>query len=149
MNSSPAGVLCRKGRTRSTEAWTAVRYVLVGAAAGVLYLAVALFLRASAGIGSQSASAVGVTAAAIFAYLGHHRLTFAVRGDHGRYAPRFFAMVAAGYLVSFVLIRLLVETRLIEYGPATLAIAAVNATLSYLANRLLVFRTARLATRLP
>ena len=147
MNSSPASAIRLKSRTRSTEVWTAVRYVVVGAAAGVLYLTVALFLRTGAGLGSQSASAVGVTAAAIFAYLGHHRLTFAVRGEHGRYAPRFFAMVAAGYLVSFVLIRLLVESGLTGYGPATLAIAGVNATLSYLVNRLLVFRRASRETR--
>ena len=103
------------------EALRTIRYVAVGGLAAILYAVVAVVLGQLTTIGPQLASAFGVTAAALFAYLGHHRLTFAVQGKHGRYLPRFLANVLLGYGVSFLLMRLLVgNNQHVQVGPRRL-----------------------------
>jgi len=134
-----------RGITRGAavaEAWLATRYAVVGGLAGLLYLVLAIVLERTAHIGPQAASALALTAAAAFAYVGHHTITFSADGRHGHYAPRFLTLALAAYGVSYLLIRLLVETHTAPYMIAALLVAVANAAISYLCNRLLVFRPA-------
>jgi putative flippase GtrA len=120
---------------------SAVRYATVGGVAGLIYLAIAL-LGESLGLPEQSASALGLSAAAATAYIGHHKITFAAHANHRSYLPRFLAVVLTGYCVSFVLLKLLAESDIVSYRVAILAIAGTNMVASYLANRMLVFHGA-------
>ena len=122
------------------EAWTAVRYAVVGASSALVYIGTAIVLERTARIGLQAASVLAYTVSAIFAYAGHHSVTFAADGRHYRYAPRFLALVIIGYTVSLLLPKLLVERHLTSYAVATLAVVFVNAVAGYLINRTLVFR---------
>ncbi len=120
----------------------ATRYAVVGGLAGLLYLTLSIALERTIRIGPQAASALGLTAASLFAYVGHHTVTFSADGRHGHYAPRFIALALAAYAVSFLLIRLLVETHATSYAVAALTVAAANAAVSYGCNRVLIFRPA-------
>lgn len=133
----------------SAEALRIVRYGAVGASAAALYFVVALLAGYWTNLGVQAASALGLSVAASFAYFGHHRLTFAAKGDHRRYVPRFLATVLPGYAVSFILMRLLVDTGWLPYATAVVAVGATNAALSYGVNRFLVFTPAGDTARDP
>jgi putative flippase GtrA len=67
-----------------------VRFGLVGAAATLAYLAVAIGLTESGTIiSAEIASSCGIVVGILVSYFGHHRITFGLRSDHPRYLPRF------------------------------------------------------------
>ncbi len=118
-----------------------LRFALVGVAATATYFAVALLLIGSrASFDPVLASALASGTAILVSYAGHHRYTFARKGRHGFYFPRFVAITGALFVLSTV--AMYVFTRMFPMDPRYVAgaITLCYPIASYVLNFLWVFK---------
>ncbi len=76
------------------------RFGIVGVMATLVHVGIAtLFERAFPGLG-QRANLTGYACGMLVSYLGHHRFTFALDGNHRAHVPRFLVVSFSGLAVS-------------------------------------------------
>jgi putative flippase GtrA len=115
------------------------KYCLVGLASLGLALGVLAGLHELAGVNYLVAYCVSFAASNIAGYLLNARFTFAVKSHHGG-AVRYAAVNAALLCVNTVAMKLLVDVLGMWYIAAAILLAALNAPVSFLAQRLITYR---------
>ena len=134
-----------------TSAWSAapapverilkvVRFGIVGIAATATYLAVAILLPAIGAASPATAALVASGVSVFVSYFGHHTFTFARKGRHDFYLPRFLlqwmVLTGAASLGTYVLTDILA----MNYRLAAVLVALAYAASSFVANNIGVFR---------
>lgn len=134
-----------------TPAWSAapapverilkiVRFGIVGVAATATYLAVAIALPAL-GVASPAVAALVASGVSVFvSYFGHHTFTFARKGRHDFYLPRFLLQWIVLSGAASLGTHLLTEIVAMNYRLAAVLVAFAYAALSFVANNVGVFR---------
>lgn len=118
-----------------------VRFALVGGCATLLYLLISIGLPGErTGIAPAAAHVLALLAATAFSYVGHHRFTFGLSGDHERHLRRF--LICSGILLALSTALSLVLTDLLRFDHrvAALSVAVGYPPASYLVNALWSFR---------
>jgi putative flippase GtrA len=116
-------------------------FAIVGIAATLTHVAAALAARGLAGLAPLEANLVGYLSAVGVSYFGNGRLTFRRSVLHGAQFVRFAAVSLLGLALTQALTWLLVERSGWPF-PAGLAVVAVAVpALSFVLQRLWVFRT--------
>lgn len=111
------------------------RFGIVGVAATIVYFTVATLLgRPPIDMDPVKANAVGVAASLLISYIGHHRFTFRVSGDHGYYLTRFLIMTTLLFILSSGIMALLRYVWKIDHTVATAGIAVGYPIVSYILN---------------
>lgn len=115
-----------------------LRFAWVGGAATVIYAGLA-WAFGRLGAGAIAASLMAYVLAAVFAYVGHKRVTFRSGRAHAEEAPRFIAACALGAAIAaaapLVLTNALRLPGFVAIGFTCLAVPALN----FLVLDLLVF----------
>lgn len=113
-----------------------MRFGLVGGAATLLHLCVAMSLHFGLDVSVQLANSIAFGTAFFVSFLGHHRFSFRSARSHRQTFPVFVASAGLGYLASAVVLEL-------AQGAGSglslvVAVAAVPAV-TYFASRFWVF----------
>lgn len=117
-----------------------VRFGIVGVAATATYLAVAIALPAL-GVASPAAAALVASGVSVFvSYFGHHTFTFARKGRHDFYLPRFLLQWIVLSGAASLGTHVLTEIVAMNYRLAAVLVAFAYAALSFVANNIGVFR---------
>ena len=115
------------------------RFVAVGSVATAFqYVIVAV--AGAAGSSAAVAGAMGYLAGSGLSYTANRRFTFGFRGSHARAAPRFYAMVAAGFLLTVATMALLADTMGWNLWLAQGVATGLCLVFNYACSRLWVFR---------
>lgn len=115
------------------------RYCLVGLASLGLALGVLAGLHEQAGVNYLVAYCVSFATSNVAGYLLNARFTFAVKSDRGG-AVRYAAVNAALLCANTAAMKLLVDALGMWYIAAAILLAALNAPVSFLAQRLITYR---------
>lgn len=117
-------------------------YACVGAtgtAAQYAVLSALVFLDLS---GAVVASCIGAIAGAIVNYILNYRFTFKASATHGRSAPRFALVAAAGIVLNGALMNGLTGHLNVSWLPAQIVTTACVLLLTYTASAMWTFRPA-------
>lgn len=139
----PTGILRRQGTAAVAialgegEIGRIVRFVVVGGAATLVHVGVALLSLHAMGAAPHVANLCGFLVAVVFSYTMHSRVTF--RHEGASALPRFSVVALGGFLVSSGAVSAFLALGLPE-GVAVPLAALVVPVASYLANRFWVFR---------
>jgi putative flippase GtrA len=117
------------------------RFCLIGLTCLALSLTILAGLHALAGVNYLIAYVVAFIGSNLIGYLLNARFTFAVKSDH-RGAARYAAVNAALLCLNTAAMKLLVGALGIWYMAAALLLAAANAPIGFLAQRLFTYRIA-------
>ena len=138
-----AGLPALLARLNAGELGRVVRFVLVGGAATLVHVSIALLALHAAGAAPHLANLCGFIVAVVFSYVMHSRVTFrhggSGKGRGGRVLPRFALVAGLGFVISSGAVSGFLALGLAESLAVPLA-ALVVPVASYLANRFWVFR---------
>lgn len=112
-------------------------YVAIGVFNAVVYVLLGAGLVA-AGVDDSAAGVIAYLPCVAVSYFGHKMKTFRSRGSHGREAPRFLALTAAGLVLGAVLPRAAIALGLPSYFGFALVTVLVP-VLGYAAMRFWIF----------
>jgi putative flippase GtrA len=115
------------------------RYCVIGLASAGLALAILAGLHSLLGINYLVAYCIAFATTNVTGYLLNARFTFSTASDH-RGALRYMAINAALLGVNTAAMKLLVDVLAIWYLGAAILLAILNAPLSFIAQRLVVYR---------
>ncbi len=116
-----------------------LRFGLVGIAASVLHIAIAIALIETGLLGVYGANSLAFAAALVASYFGHHRWTFERQGGHGGHFPRFVATALLGFALNQGIVAFSIEVLGLPYWIAILIVVAIVPGIVYLLCRLWAF----------
>lgn len=116
-----------------------LRFSVVGLFATVTHVAIAFFTQRALGAAPVTANAVGFACAFLISYFGHHRWTFARRGNHRTHLRRFLAVSLIAYLVSHLITIAVTGWFGLSYEMALAAILVAVPATTYLASNFWAF----------
>lgn len=116
-------------------------FAVVGAAATLTHVAVALVARELGGLGPLDANVAGYLVAVGVSYLGNARLTFGRRARDGAQFLRFMGVSLLGLALTQGLTWLLVERLGSPFWAGLAVVAVAVPALSFVLARLWAFRT--------
>lgn len=120
-----------------------LRFGLVGVAASLTHIGVALTLIEQAGIDVMAANALAFCVAVLVSYAGNHAWTFRADGRHGRHLPRFLATSLAGLALNQAIVFVATRHFGLGYLAAILIVVALVPLLTFAASKLWAFAGAR------
>lgn len=120
------------------EVFQIIRFGVIGGAATLFHLAVALGLHLGLDVPPQIANLVAFSAALAVSFLGHHNWSFRSRRSHATTLPRFLVAAGCGYLASATLLGLLQDTSM-SSTASLLVSACLIPVVSYIVNKYWVF----------
>lgn len=123
------------------------RLVLVGAAATILYAALAWSGTVLLGLASPLASVLAYALAAAPSYFGHRLLTFQSTRPHREAAPRFAGLTILGYLIAFAAPAILTDVLGLNPSVAIIVVCVAVPAVNAVALSRLVFRAPLLGPR--
>ena len=126
----------------SERLWQLGRFCSVGLASLGLALGLLAGLHELAHVNYLVAYCVSFVTSNVAGYLLNARFTFAVKSDHSG-AVRYMAVNAALLCANAAAMKLLVDVLGLWYIAAAIVLAALNAPLSFLAQRLITYRLER------
>ena len=112
----------------------ALRFGLVGAAATLLHVLLAVGLVEAAALSPLSANLAAFCAALAVSYLGNLRWTFALRGAHRTRFPRFATIALLGLLLNQTIVYGFVELLHLDYRAALAVVVLIVPGASFLAH---------------
>jgi putative flippase GtrA len=117
-----------------------LRFGVVGGCATVLYVILAFSFARTFAQWPSAASAFGAyLVAGLFSYLAHKLFTFASDGSHGREAPRFMLVSAAGFGIAALLPFVLHDVMGLSLAIPVLLTAVLVPVMNFVALRWFVF----------
>lgn len=117
-----------------------LRFGVVGGCATVLYVILAFSFARTFAQWPSAASAFGAyLVAGMFSYLAHKLFTFASDGSHGREAPRFMLVSAAGFGIAALLPFVLHDVMGLALAIPVLLTAVLVPVMNFVALRWFVF----------
>lgn len=128
------------GKTRIARFSCFLAYACVGAAGTCVQYAVLSALVLLDACGAVLASALGAIAGACVNYLMNYRITFRATASHGKTAPRFFVVAAAGVALNSSLMFALIHRINAGWLVAQCVTTACVLIFTYGANSLWTFR---------
>jgi putative flippase GtrA len=108
-----------------------LRFGLVGAAASITHVIVALLLIERAALPLLWANALAFSVAVFVSYFGNHAWTFGRTGYHRKHFPRFLAVALGGLLLNQSIVFLTVEIAGIPYLYGILLVVLIVPGLSF------------------
>ncbi|QKV19809.1 GtrA family protein [Oricola thermophila] len=128
--------------SRSWKSSRIARFGIVGIAATMLYMVLALAFEASFPRWPAAAGAVGAYAiAGLFSYFAHKLFTFGSECDHAQEAPRFIVVTLGGYALAALLPLVLHDIMKLPLLLPVLLTATLVPIVNFIALRWFVFRT--------
>src|SRR5262245_43443142 len=116
-----------------------LRFGLVGVAASVTHVIVALLLIERAGLPLLAANALAFSVAVFVSYFGNHAWTFGRTGYHRKHFPRFLAIALGGLALNRIIVFLAVEAAGIPYLYGILLVVIIVPGLSFALSKCWAF----------
>ena len=115
------------------------RFIVVGAAATLVHVTVAVALVETARLSPFWANVPAFVTAFLVSYLGHLRWTFGVSGHHTRRMPRFLSIALMGLGFNQLIVHVMVERMNLDYRLALGFIVLAVPPLVFVASRRFAF----------
>jgi len=112
---------------------------MVGVAATMTHVAVALTLHEGVGLTALTANFLAFATAVMVSYLGNHRWTFSRQGQHDRYLPRFVIVALTSMILNQLIVYGLVDLGRWSYRMALMVVVFAVPLITFTLNRLWVF----------
>jgi putative flippase GtrA len=116
-----------------------LRFGVVGVAASVTHVVVALLLIERAGVPLLWANALAFSVAVFVSYFGNHAWTFRRAGHHRRHFPRFLAVALGGLALNQSIVFLAVEVAGMPYLYGILLVVLIVPGLSFALSKCWAF----------
>lgn len=113
----------------------AFRFAVVGGAATVTHVGVAVTLIERVGISVLSANGLAFLVAVFVSYFGHHSWTFTRDGYHDRHLPRFIAISLAGLALNQAIVFSVVTLAGFPYLVGVLVVVSIVPVLTFVLSR--------------
>lgn len=115
------------------------RFVSIGALTTVLHVVVALLAKSGLGLSPLAANLSGFAVAVTLSYIGHGRITFAARLEHGFHAPRFLVVSGLGLVLSTLVTQVVTVSFGAPFYFSMAAVAVIVPALTFLLCKFWVF----------
>lgn len=115
------------------------RFGGVGVAAAVAHYGTLILLVEAFAIGPTPAALAGFVAGGLVSYVLNHRWTFRSGRAHVEAVPRFMAIAAVGFGLTWALMSLLADRFAVPYLAAQLITTAIVLVWHYVANKIVTF----------
>jgi putative flippase GtrA len=115
-------------------------YLAVGAIATTAHYALLIALVEAAGWRAVPAALAGYVLGGVASYVLNRRHTFGSERPHGEAGWRFVLVAAAGFCLTYLSMRILVDGLGAPYFPAQVATTGIVVFLTFAANRAWTFR---------
>lgn len=116
-----------------------LRFGVVGLAASITHVMVALLLIERAGVPLLWANGLAFSVAVFVSYFGNHAWTFRRTAHHSRHFPRFLAIALGGLALNQAIVFFAVEIAGIPYLYAILIVVIVVPGLSFVLSKCWAF----------
>lgn len=121
------------------------RFAVVGGTATLTHVALAMLCYEILDLRPLWANFFAFCGAVLVSYLGNHRWTFAMRGEHLSRFPRFVVIALTGLALNQSIVYATVEVMGWDYRVALACVITIVPTLSFLLNRGWVFSTKKVS----
>ncbi|MEH6476290.1 MAG: GtrA family protein [Sneathiella sp.] len=126
-----------------------ITFFIVGAAATLTHIGVAIFIESLLGFQPQLANLGGYVSAVGLSYFGHVRLTFRAAENHALHMPRFVVVSLAGLAIGSGGVDILIVRNDVPFVYAMFFIGIAVASTTFLLSKFWVFTNAQLSQKDP
>ena len=122
-----------------SEFFRVSRFAIIGIAAAIVHIGIALSLVRFSDLHPFLANAIAFLTAFLVSFFGHYYWTFRCSGDPRRTMARFFGLSLSGFVVNNAVLGVLLESGKLSVYVAMFLAACVIPVFTYLLSRLWIF----------